>query len=55
MISNTTDPDCHRGVVIYVKKYLNATKFFINEKRLKEYVAVKCIKAQYHLIHYLRV
>ena len=34
--SNTTEPNCHRGVVIYVKKYLTATSFCINQNRLKE-------------------
>ena len=32
--SNRTDSNCHRGVVIYVKKYLNVTSFYTNQKRL---------------------
>ena len=34
--SNRTDSNCHRGVVIYVKKYLNVTSFYTNQKRLKK-------------------
>ena len=41
--SNTTDSNCHRGVVIYVKKYLNATNFCINQNRLKEYSCCKIV------------
>ena len=41
--SNTTDSNCHRGVVIYVKKYLNATCFCINQSRLKEYSCCKIV------------
>ena len=39
--SNTTDSNCHRGVVIYVKKYLNS--FCINQTRLKEYSCCKIV------------
>ena len=41
--SNATDSSCHRGVVIYVKKYLNATSFYISQKRLKEYSFCKMV------------
>ena len=34
--SNRTDSNCHRGVVIYVKNYLNVTSFYTNQKRLKK-------------------
>ena len=34
--SNRTDSNCHRDVVIYVKKYLNVTSFYTNQKRLKK-------------------
>ena len=34
--SNRTDSNCHRGVVIYAKKYLNVTSFYTNQKRLKK-------------------
>ena len=34
--SNRTDSNYHRGVVIYVKKYLNVTSFYTNQKRLKK-------------------
>ena len=33
---NTNESNYHRGVVIYVKKYLNATSFRINQNRLNE-------------------
>ena len=41
--SNTTDSNCHRGIVIYMKKYLNATSFCINQNRLKEYSCCKIV------------
>ena len=41
--SNTTESNCHRGVVIYMKKYLNATSFCINQNRLKEYSCCKIV------------
>ena len=39
--SNRTDSNCHRGVVIYAKKYLNVTSFYTNQKRLKKYSCCK--------------
>ena len=41
--SNTTESKCHRGVVIYVKKYLNVTSFCINQNRLKAYSCCKIV------------
>ena len=40
---NTDDSDCHRVVVIYVKKYLNAKSFCINQNKLKEYICCKIV------------
>ena len=35
--ASTTKSVCHRGVVIYVKKYLNMKSFCINQNRFIEY------------------
>ena len=40
---NLTESNCGRGVVTYVKNYLNATSFCINQEVLKEYSCCKIV------------
>ena len=41
--SNTTNSNCHRDDVIYLKKYLNVISFCINPNRLKEFSCCKIV------------
>ena len=50
-----TDSNCHRGVAIYVKKYLNATSFCIHQKRLKEYSCCKIVLENNAILHIICV